>query len=229
MKESTEASRHKNSKAGYLLIFLLLLAIGVCLIAWQNTLKGLAIAIGAILSAFGIVLAIFTLAHRERNSSYALRIFFSAICLIGGIVVIVANDKAISVIVSLSSLLLIVDASFKLNTTAMSKRYSVPLWWIILAFSVAVIAGGYYLLEVGFSDILTTSKMLGAVFTLDSVSNLLSAFFISAYERRQYVESYLDFYQTKDNPPKSVKKIIKKQGLKTKAERPASENEKTEE
>ncbi len=230
MKENKSAVQHKNSKLGYLLIFLLLLAIGICLTLWQGTLPALAIAIGAIIAAFGIVLSIFTLARCERSFSFFVRIIFSVICLIGGIATMIANETAIYVIVSVSSLLLIIDASFKLNTTAMSKRYSVPLWWIILTLSVAVIAGGYYLLAFGFSDLLTTSKFLGAVFIADSVSNLLSAFFISAYEHRQYVESYLDFYETKDNPPKRIKKIIKKQQRsKLKAEKEARNRDKSKE
>ena len=98
----------------------------------------------------------------------------------------------------------------------MSKRYAVPLWWIILVISVATIFGGYFLLEKEL-DVSDASIILGAVFIADAVANLLSAMFISAYEHRQQKEAYLEFYQTKDNPPKWAKKLIKKEGLEKKA------------
>ena len=216
MTEKKQNKKRKNSKIGYLLIFILLLTIGILLLALQNTLTGLAIAIGSVLALFGIVFTVFTLARRERDFSFATHMFFSVICIIGGVVVIIARESAVNIIISLSSLFLIVDASFKLNTTAMSKRYAVPLWWIILVISVATIFGGYFLLEKEL-DVSDASIILGAVFIADAVANLLSAMFISAYEHRQQKEAYLEFYQTKDNPPKWAKKLIKKEGLEKKA------------
>ena len=55
MKEEKQNKKRNNSKIGYLLIFLLLLTIGILLVVWQNTLTGLAIAIGSVLALFGII------------------------------------------------------------------------------------------------------------------------------------------------------------------------------
>ena len=214
MKEEKQNKKRNNSKIGYLLIFLLLLTIGILLVVWQNTLTGLAIAIGSVLALFGIIFTVLTLAKHERGFLFAIRVFFSIICIIGGAVIIITHESAVQVIISLSSLFLIVDASFKLNTTAMSKRYSVPLWWVILTLSVAIILGGYGMLEFEVEDILVKAKILGAIFMADAIANLLSAIFISAYEHRQQKEAYLEFYHTKDNPPKWAKKLIEKEELK---------------
>ena len=208
-----DAKKQRHSKAGYLLIFALLLAIGICLVVWQNTLPSLAATIGCILAIFGIVFFVLTIAKKERGFNFAFHTFFSLICIIGGVVTVIANDTTIGVIISLSSLFLIVDASFKLNTTAMSKRYSVPLWWVILVLSIAVILSSYFLLEFNFEDLIKTSKLLGVTFIVDAFANLLSAIFISAYERRQQKEAYIEFYKTKDNPPKWTKKLLEKEGF----------------
>ena len=174
----------KSVKWGYPTVFFVLTLIGICLIALNKTLIGLAIAIGCILAIVGIVYGALTISKKERDLVFALRIFFSAICIIAGVVTAAFNDGAVEIIVAISSLLLIIDASFKLHTTAMSKRYSLPLWWIILSISVLVIIGAFILIKYTPKKIETTSIVLGIIFIADAISNLLSAFFISAYEHR---------------------------------------------
>jgi hypothetical protein len=93
--------------------------------------------------------------------------------------------------ISLFSLLLIVDASFKLQTAIMSKRYSVALWWIILALAVAIITAGYFLIKADLSEdsIPTVSVFLGITIIIDAIANLLSAFYITIYEKRLFSEA----------------------------------------
>lgn len=226
MKQKETSQTHGGSKIGYILVSILLLTMGTCLISLRETLDVLAKIIGCVLILFAIALFIIALAKRERGASFAFYVFFSIICIIAGVTVLLVRDKTIEVIVSLSSLFLIMDASFKLNTTAMSKRFSVPLWWIILAFSVSVIALSFFLIKFPFEEIETTSLFLGIAFVIESLSNLFSAFFISAYENRWYKEAYIEFFKTKDNPPKKIRKIIDKMELENKASEESSNENK---
>ena len=118
----------KERKFGYILIGLLLVLIGGCFVSFGNSLKALAISIGVILSVTAIVYGTLTIAKKGRGARFAFRIIFSIICLIAGITTAIFNDATVSVMVTVFSLLLIVDGSFKLNTAAMSKRYSVGGW-----------------------------------------------------------------------------------------------------
>ena len=175
----------KNFKWGYILITLVLAAVGVCLITMSDALVTLAITIGCLLAASGIVIAIFAMVDKHRGVGFAMKIVLASLCLIGGIVTAIFNSASIEIIVSVFSLLLIIDASFKLNTTVMSKRYSLTLWWVMLALSVLIISASFIMIKYTPEKINVTSIILGVIFIVDSVSNFLNAFFVTAYEKRQ--------------------------------------------
>ena len=196
MAETKMLKDLKKFMWGYPVLAIILAAVGVCLIALTNALTALAITIGAILTVTGIVLAIVAIANQGRGVPFAFKVVFGAICIVCGIITMVFNKNSVEIIISLFSLLLIIDASFKLHTSAMSKRYGVVLWWIILALSVLTIIGAYILIQFPFKEQETSSIWLGVVFLIDSISNLLSAFYVSAYERRHYYEAYYDAKDT---------------------------------
>lgn len=190
----------KNFKWGYPLLFLILLGIGICLISMKEALIALAITIGCTVAAAGIVIGVFAIAKKERGFNFVIKIIFGSSCLVAGIVTAAFNDASVEILISIFSLLLIIDASFKINTTAMAKRYSVPLWWIILSLAVLTVVGGFFLLKYTPEDIPTASLILGIVFIADSLSNLLSAFYVSAYENREKAEHYREFYSKEIAP-----------------------------
>lgn len=175
----------KNFKWGYILITLVLAAVGICLITMSDALVTLAITIGCLLAASGIVIAIFAMVDKHRGVGFAMKIVLASLCLIGGIVTAIFNSASIEIIVSVFSLLLIIDASFKLNTTVMSKRCSLTLWWVMLALSVLIISASFIMIKYTPEKINVTSIILGVIFIVDSVSNFLNAFFVTAYEKRQ--------------------------------------------
>lgn len=187
----------KNFKWGYVLLGVLLIALGVCLIALRETLTYLAIAIGVVLILFAIIYGTVVLASRDRGVTFAFKVIFSVIALVAGVVVLILRSATIGVMVSVFSLLLIIDASFKVHTSAMSKRYSVPLWWIILGFAVAVIVGGYFLIisSPDTDSISVFSIWLGIVIAVDGIANILCAFYETIYEKKQYKEIYADAYK----------------------------------
>lgn len=190
----------KKFKWGYVVIFLVLLAIGICLISLKETLTVLAITIGVSIALFGIIFGTVVIAKKGRGIEFALKIIFASMCLIAGVVAAIFKSQSIEIIISISSLLLIIDAALKIKTTAMAKRYSVPLWWIILALSLLTIIGGFFMLKYTPEKIETASIVLGIVFIVDSVSNLLSAFYVTAYEKRELAEHYREFYRREIAP-----------------------------
>ena len=174
---------------GYIIISLALTAVGVCLIAMNDALKALAITIGCIVIVGGIVFGIRALVDKRRSFAFAFKIFFSAACLVAGILTVVFNEGAADLIISVLALLLIVDASFKLNTTVMSKRYMLPLWWVVLTLSIATIAISFIMIRFTPDNIAVSSVILGIAFIIDAISNVLSPFFISVFRERQKNET----------------------------------------
>lgn len=181
--------RTRNIKWGYLVIGILLAVIGVCFILFNNSLKALAISVGVILAVFATVFGVLTIASRGRGLAFAGKIIFAIICLVSGIVTAVFNTGSIDILISLFCLLLIVDGSFKLNTAAMSKRYSVGGWWIMMTASVLVILSAFALAKYTPSQEKATI-LLGIVIVTDALANIFSMFWVPKYETAEKAEIY---------------------------------------
>lgn len=182
----------KGFEWGYVIISITLALMGICLIAMNNALKALAITIGCIVIAGGIALGIFALVDKRRSIGFAFKIFFAVSCLVAGILTLIFNKSAAEIIIAVLALLLIIDASFKLNTTIMSKRYLLPLWWVELALAVATIIISFIMIKFTPENLSVASVMMGIAFIIDAIANILSPFFIYVYRARQKSESYAE-------------------------------------
>jgi len=188
----------KESKLGYIIIGILLIAIGVCLVVFSDSLAILAISIGALLAVSAAVFGIVTIAKKNRGVRFALKITLAIICLVAGITTAIFKENTVSVMVSVFSLLLIVDGSFKLNTAAMSKRYSVGGWWVMLVTSVLIILSAFILAKYTPDDIAIETIWLGITIIVDGISNIFSAIWTSLYEKAEYKEIRSDILSTDD-------------------------------
>ncbi len=169
---------------GYVLLGIFLLAVGILFISFNGMLKALIISIGVVLSIFGVVLALLTIARKERDLKFAFRIAFSVICLVAGIITACFNDGASEIIASLFSLLLIVDGAFKLNTSAMAKRYGLKSWLAMLIPSVLLIVGGFAVTKFPPDSSELISIFLGILIIIDSLINFASVYFVPMFEKR---------------------------------------------
>ena len=184
-------------KYGYLFIAIIMVAIGLSFILLKDTLKTLSIVIGIIVALSGIVFGIITLSEKKRGFGFVTKISLSVIILICGVATAIMNEKTVSVIVDIASLLLIIDGAFKLNTAVMSKRYSVKAWWIIVITPTVLIAGAFYLLKYTPEAIGTISLILAILLFIDALNNILSMFYVKAYESKQKTELYYELFRDK--------------------------------
>ena len=184
----------KNLKWGYVLIALLLGAVGVCFILFDDSVKMLTITIGIIATVFGAALGILTVASKKRGASFALKIIVAIVCLASGIVTIIFNREAVEIIISVFCLLLIIDGSFKLNTSIVSKRHSVAAWWIIAAVAAAVIVCSFVLARYP-QKFAAPTLFLGIVIVLDAIINLLSTVWVSRCETAAKAELYYEVHK----------------------------------
>ncbi len=174
----------KNFKWGYVFVFFINAIISIFLFSFNNaSLNALAISIGVIVIIGAIVLAFLTLASTARGFSFGVKMCFSVLMLIAGIVVIIARTATINVMVGIFALAMIIDGSFKFHTAAMSKRFKLWCWVLLLVLSTILIAGGYITIEWLTIENTITVYVLGILFAIDSIANLFSAFYISAYEK----------------------------------------------
>lgn len=174
----------KQVKWGYLLFAVLLFCVGLLFVAKNEALNYVAITFGILLAVFAAVYAVLTLAMRERGGSFAFRMLFSVLALCCGIVTAVFHDKAVDVLVMVFGFLLIIDGSFKLQTTVLAKRFRSAFFWIMLVLSCLVIVGGAVLSKIVFERLSTQAILLGILLMIDGLGNLASLFFLPWIEKR---------------------------------------------
>ncbi len=182
----------KTSYLGYALIGLFLLIVGILFIRFNTALKTLIISIGIVLAIFGIIYGIITIAKKDRGARFAVRIGFSIICIVCGVITAIFRNEASKYVAAIFSLLLIVDGSFKLNTSAMAKRYKVEGWWIMLIPAVLLVIGGFTITKFPPSTAETVSVFLGILIIVDSIINLFSIFFVPKFEKNMRFEIISD-------------------------------------
>ena len=192
----------KKFKWGYVILFLILAAVGTLCIVFPETLKIVCIASGIILSLYAAILFTITLARRERQAGFAFKIVIAAIALASGRTTAILNQQAVGVLTSLLGLYMIIDGSFKLQTTIMSKRYKVAAWWIMLSLAILIILGGFISIKWTPTEdnAAWTSRLLGVTLIIDGIANLLTAFFSSAYEKK-LVQEIKDTLTTDNDAP----------------------------
>ncbi len=173
----------KTKYYGYLLLGALLLSVGILFMIFSNSLFITAISIGIILSVFGIVLGVIEIARKDRDIRFVLKIILAVICICCGIITAIFNEGSAQILASIFALLLIVDGSFKLNTAAMSKRYDLRIWWLMMIPSVLLIVSGFAIIKFVPDHSPAICIILGALMVIDSVLNILSAFLVPHYQK----------------------------------------------
>lgn len=172
---------------GYILLFIFLAAVGFCFLFFKDkTLETIAVVIGVLLAIYGAVHLALTIASKARGGIFAIKLIFSLIMITCGVITAISGEGIIPTLASLFGLYLTVDGGAKFYTAALSKRFEIRSWWVMLIPSLLVITGGYF--AVRFCDTILEREiiaiLLGITLMIDSIANLLSAFYIGAYDKR---------------------------------------------
>jgi len=182
----------KNFRWGYVILFAILTAIGILSFIFREMLVYIVLAVGIIITLFGIGYGIYTLASKNRGPRFAFGIVITVCAIVSGVLTIIFCKNGIEVLTSILGLFFIIDGSFKLQTTAMSKRYKSAIWWILLIPAVLTIIGGFLTVKyapTGSEENLAwISILLGITSIIDGISNLLSAFFTERNDKAEVKE-----------------------------------------
>lgn len=202
---------------GILLFAILFIVSGICLISFsEEALPKIIIAISVFTIVFSVVYAVLTLADKKRDVKFFFRLFGAICALFCGIFLLVKrNDGAIELLTTFVGLMVIIDGSFKLHTTILSKRYKMATWWIMLVLSVTCIGGGLFLIKWPPIDkVKVCSVIMGLIMIIDGVQNLISTFFNPEVDRRRRDEIIMQEQATAEaakteNKPQEVDAMTK--------------------
>ena len=175
-------SSAKKFRWGYLLISLVLCAVGLCFIFFPNdSIKIGSYIIAAAAMLVGIILAIKVLADRKRDFSFATSIFSAVLTVACGVVALIIPNEIFKLYPMLIGLFIILDGSFKLQTVINAKRYKIKCWWLLLLFAVISIIGGFFVIRLRVDIDVSYrffSIILGVALCSCGLQNFLSLFYL---------------------------------------------------
>ena len=184
----------KNFKWGYLLFAFLFLGAGIAFIAFpEQGLKVVKLVIGIVAIVFAGIYIALTIAKKERGLAFWSSIVMGVVCIICGGLVILVNSLLLEYLLTAFGIVLMVDASFKLQTAMMSKRYKSPLWWVLLSLAAATLVFGILLMKGKYDfskaeeelvlELTRASRTLGIGLVLDGLANFFSIILLYAVEK----------------------------------------------
>ena len=184
----------KNIKWAYIAFAVLFIGVGLCfVISPEKSVKYTGIAIGLFVALFAILKFVLLLSEKERRFWFFFRAVFFVCAAICGIFFAFSPYRTVPFISSALGLILIMDGSFKLQTSVLAKRYNLTAWWFILVFSITAIVGGFLAVRGVFeSNLKLTVILLGIFLIVDGVQNFLSLFYFGGIDRGTKEEALLE-------------------------------------
>ena len=183
-----------------LLFAVLLFAAGVCLLVFpENAMPNAILAISVFTIIYAVVNAAVAIADKKRDAKFFFNLLGSLLALFCAIFLLIKrNTGAIDLLASFLGLIAIIDGSFKLHSSTLSKRYKIASWWVLLALSCIVIGLGFFVIKFPPEDKKILSAITGILLLAEGVQNLLFTFYSPAVTSRMEAETTGSLNEKKD-------------------------------
>lgn len=189
MKDTKQIKVKQSVPWGYLAFALLIMGAGALLLIFPDESLTWAVrVIGIATMLLGILEIVRILAKKERDIMFFLKMLTAVLGLVGGGFFLFAPDKALEYLAMCAGVYLMIDGSFKLQTSILSRRFRMATWWFVLAMAVAAIAGGFFLIRGLGWDAKGHAVFIGIFFLVDGLQNLVSMFYLPSIEKRRTIE-----------------------------------------
>ena len=199
-------TERKDHHVGYLFLGLVLIAIGLFLLFYPTeSVKTIGYIIASAALVFGLLCLIHTLSGLRRGIRFALSMLGSISTIICAAVLFFTVEETFATFVSIIGLLIVVDASFKLQTVVLSHRYGQKAYWILLVVACIAIFGGYLCIRTAFEDVRALARLLGLTLIVSGLGNLLSTFYLPSFRRHEIAPAPVESEKKPDALPESEK------------------------
>ena len=170
----------RPSGVGYIFVATVAAVIGICFFSYGNkSLDTLALTIGIIVAAAGVLFAAFTIADKNRGFVFGVKIVVAIAMLVSGVATIITREHVIGILINFIGLFIIIDGSFKFNAAANARRKRTPVFWVLLVCSAALITLGF--LSIAY---IKSVYILGVAMITEAFINIVSAFYIPSLLQR---------------------------------------------
>lgn len=135
------------AKVGYIVMSLILCALGVCFLVRPDLLAGiLAVILGIALLVFGAVKLVGYFSRDLFRLAFQYDLELGVLSVVLGILLLLRPVESLSVLLAALGVAVLADALFKVRIARDARRFGIPPWWVILALALVSGALGVLLL-----------------------------------------------------------------------------------
>ncbi len=165
--------RLRAAKYGYIVLSILLCALGIVLIAVPDFSLTLLCWIGGILLvAFGIVKIMGYLAKDLYRLAFQFDLAFGILLIALGLILMLRADAMLHIICILLGIFILADSLLKVQIAIDSKAFGIRGWWMILTVAIIVAVIGLLLLFRPYESSAAVMVVLGLSFLGEGILNL---------------------------------------------------------
>jgi len=169
----------KKAKAGYIMISILYIALGICLVVFPDkSLETICLVIGIIALAAGIYKAISFFVQKDRRFSADLGLISGIFSIAAGVILIARPSFITNIFPIVIGIVVIIDSAFKLQTAFELRSDRMKNWWSVLLVAIIGIVFGFLLVFNPFEANRIALIFVGISLMIDGIENLWTVFFV---------------------------------------------------
>ena len=164
----------KNFKNMYSILTICLILVGaVLLIAPGTALDVVCIIFGIYMIIYGAVKIMGYFAKDAYQLAFQFDLALGIVIAIVGIVFVCRTARVVQLLSTCIGIVMLVDATFKIQTSIDSKRFGISRWWLMLILAVIVAAIGILLILMPGETTRLMVRLIGLNLCMDGILNLV--------------------------------------------------------
>ena len=168
-------NRIKAAKIGYIMISILLCALGIVLIAVPDFSVTLLCELsGGIMMLFGLVKIIGYCSKDLYRLAFQFDLAFGILLMALGIILIIRTDAMVNFICIVMGICVLADALLKIQISIDSKDFGIQKWWLILTMATLTGVAGFLLVFRPSESIKIIMILFGIALITEGVLNLIT-------------------------------------------------------
>lgn len=191
----------KTAKIGYIVISVLLCALGILLIAVPEfSISAVGVICGAILIVFGIVRLVGYFSKDLYRLAFQYDLAFGIMMIALGVIMLWRPNSLMNFICITLGLSFFADGLFKIQIAIDSKRFGIREWWLILALAIITVIFGILLIAHPSESGRILTVLIGISMLCEGVLNIgtmITAVKIIKHQQPDVIE--IDYYEERED------------------------------
>lgn len=176
----------KTAKAGYVVMSVLLCALGITFIVYPElSLQVICKITGGVICVYGAVKILGYFSRDLYRLAFQFDLAYGLLIMVVGVAMLIFTDKMVSAFGFALGLVILTDAFFKVQITIDSKKFGIRKWWLIACFTILTAAAGIWLILNPFYSAEMAMVFEGVALVCEGILNLCVVVFAVKITKNQ--------------------------------------------